>query len=137
MGRQFVDRQLWGQFAGRAVKVPFLDRGRDYDGWDCWGLVVCCYRDVSNIDLPMHDAYDTVSDHRAVNRLIVEGVKSWSKAVKAEAGNVACIFRRGLPLHCGVMLPGGRRILHCEEKVGTVHEPIERFRLEGIYEWKR
>ena len=54
------------QFVERAVCVPFLDKGRGYDGFDCWGLVVCYYRDVLGIELPSYDGYDSVQNHRAV-----------------------------------------------------------------------
>jgi hypothetical protein len=45
---------------------------------------------------------------------------------------VACIYRRGHPIHCGLVLPN-RRIMHVEEGVQTCHEPFDRFRVEGFY----
>ena len=122
------------QFIERAIRVPFLDKGRSYLGFDCWGLVVCYYRDVLNVALPTYDDYDTVRNHKALVRLFTANAQKWRKVPDAIDGRVALIFRRGLPLHAGLVIANGRRILHCEEGVGTVSEPIERFRIEGIYE---
>ena len=122
-----------GQFVERAVCVPFLDKGRSYDGWDCWGLVVCYYRDVLGVVLPSYDDYDTVRNHKALVRLFTTNAPEWRKVLAAIDGRVALIFRGALPLHAGLVIANGRRILHCEEDVGTVSEPIGRFRIEGIY----
>ena len=122
------------QFVERAVCVPFLDKGRDYDGFDCWGLVVCYYRDVLGTALPAYDDYDTVRNHKALVRLFTSNAQEWRKVPDAVEGCVALIYRRGLPLHAGVAICRGSRILHCEERVGTIHEPVARFRVEGFYE---
>ena len=121
------------QFVEQAVCVPFLDKGRSYLGFDCWGLVVCYYRDVLGVALPAYDDYDTVRNHKALVRLFTANAQKWRKVLDAIDGRVALIFRGALPLHAGLVIANGRRILHCEEGVGTVHEPIERFRIEGIY----
>ena len=121
------------QFIKRAIRVPFLDKGRGWAGWDCWGLVVCYYGDVLGIALPAYDDYDTVQNHKALVRLFTSNAQKWIKVPGALDGRVALIFRSGLPLHAGLVIANGRRILHCEEGVGTVSEPIERFRIEGIY----
>ena len=123
------------QFVERAVCVPFLDKGRDYDGFDCWGLVVCYYRDVLGIELPSYDGYDSVKNHRAVAKCFREAIltEAWLNVEIPEDGHVAVIYRRGLPLHIGVAICRGSRIQHCEERVGTIHEPLARFRVEGYY----
>ena len=125
---------IWEQFAEQAITTPFLDRGRTVHGWDCWGLVVSAYRDVLGITLPTYEDYDTVRNHKALVRLFVAHAPEWHKVPAAIDGCVALIFRGALPLHAGLVIANGRRILHCEEGVGTVSEPIERFRIEGIYE---
>ena len=45
----------WDQFAAKAMSVPFVPLGRGYSGWDCWGLVMCGYRDVLGIELPTYE----------------------------------------------------------------------------------
>ena len=122
----------WREFAERAISVPFAERGRGYEGWDCWGLVVCAYRDVLGVELPRYDNYQSIRDHRRIRRLVVAGVKEWDRA-GAQDGAVAVIYRRSFEIHTGLVIEGGRRILHCEENVHTVHEPIGHFRIEGLY----
>lgn len=121
----------WEQFAEKAILTPFLDRGRNFLGWDCWGLVVSAYRDVLGVELPSYgECYAGVRDHKALVRLTTER-DEWSRLIDPEHGSVALIYRRGLPIHVGIVI--GRRILHCEEGVDTIVEPFERFRFEGFY----
>ena len=124
-----------GQFTERAVCVPFAEHGRSYLGFDCWGLVVCYYRDVLGIELPSYGLYDSVKDHRAIANNFREAIstRKWLNVEIPEDGHVAVIYRRGLPLHAGVAICRGSRILHCEQRVGTIHEPLSRFRIEGFY----
>ena len=121
----------WDAFTERAITTPFFDKGRTWLGWDCWGLVCCGYRDVLGIQLPSYDDYDTVRNHKALVRLFTANAQEWLKVPDALDGRVALIFRRALPLHAGLVIADGRRILHCEEGVGTIHEPIERFQNRG------
>ena len=49
------------QFAAEVVgiPVPFMEQGRDRAGWDCWGVIVCAYREVYGIELPdLGEHYD-------------------------------------------------------------------------------
>ena len=49
------------QFAAEVVgiPVPFKEQGRDRAGWDCWGIIVCAYREVYGIELPdLGEYYD-------------------------------------------------------------------------------
>ena len=82
----------WKEFTERAVLTPFLDKGRSYLGFDCWGLVVCGYRDVLGVSLPSYDEYDTVRNHKALVRLFVSKVPEWRKVPDAVDGRVALIF---------------------------------------------
>ena len=111
----------WEQFTERAVLTPFLDKGRSYDGWDCWGLVVCYYRDVLGTEIPAYGGYGSVKDLRAVAQGFVEAISTdrWKNVGPPQDGYVAVIYRRGLPLHAGVVVCRGSRILHCEQRVGV------------------
>ena len=48
------------EFMPKAQLVPFMDGGRDWGGWDCWGLVCTAYRDILNIHL---EPYGEISAH--------------------------------------------------------------------------
>ena len=124
----------WDTFIIRSVGVPFVEHGRDYDGFDCWGLVWRAYRDVLGIDLPsLSDSYDKIRDWECIRALFLMTRNEWRAVSSPETGDVAAIYRRGRPIHYGLVIQAGRRILHVEEGIETVHEPISRFRIEGIY----
>lgn len=124
----------WNGFIHRAIGVPFVPHGRRYDGWDCWGLVWRGYRDVLGIELSCYsDQYDQVKGWRRIHRLFLAGRSEWRQTDRPSTGDVAMIYRRGLPIHVGLMIQEGRRVLHVEEGVETIHEPIGRFRIEGFY----
>ena len=124
----------WDAFILRSVGVPFVEHGRGYEGFDCWGLVWIAYRDVLGIDLPsLSGSYDKVRDWKCIRELFLMVSGEWSLAASPATGDVAAIYRHGRPIHFGLVIQDGRRILHVEEGVETVHEPINRFRLEGIY----
>lgn len=123
----------WSEFVERAISVPFLEKGRSFDGWDCWGLCVVGYRELYDLQIVDRD-YPSTKDYRTIHRLFTEGRRTWRQVVVPTVGNVAIIFRRGLDIHAGLV--GEREmILHVEEQVGTVQEPIKDFRVEGFYEY--
>ena len=127
----------WSDFIERAITVPFVERGRDYCGWDCWGVAQLAYRDVLGIEIPSYlDAYETTSEHRAIYRAFAAGKTAWKRVDQPAAGDLALILRRNLPIHVGVVLEDDR-LLHAEANVGTVIEPMDRLRIEGFYRYRR
>lgn len=131
------------EFVGRALAVPFRDRGRGWDGWDCYGLVRAWFTDVRGIDLPAHDAgYETAGDtpeDREAIRAMVEGERpAWRRVERAEAGDLLLMRVAGRPIHVGVMVDRAR-FLHAEKRIGTVIErlasPIWAKRIEGAYRY--
>lgn len=120
------------QWCRRAIGVPFLEHGRDYDGWDCWGLVIAAYRDVAGVAVPDY-TYQTVSDYRALARLFTDrGGASWHPVAIPAPMAVACIYRRGRVIHAGLVVPG-RRIMHVEQGIETCAESAANMRVEGYY----
>ena len=121
----------WQEFTKRAIFTPFLDHGRSYDGWDCWGLVYIAYRDVLGVDIPSYDeAYTDTGKFKELHKAFSSGLDAWKK--KDETGSVALILRRNLPIHVGILV-GKSMVLHCEKSVGTIQEPRANMRIEGCY----
>lgn len=125
-------------FASRAVGVPFREKGRDFDGWDCGGLLVACYREVRGIALPSH-----LQDYRhPKDALGVAGIVAAEKAARwrpvADPAAMDCVVllidRR--PVHVGVMLDA-RSFLHVDRGIETCVEAVDgivwRNRVEGFY----
>lgn len=128
----------WLEFLERAITVPFKDRGRDYGGWDCWGLVICGYRDVLGIELPDYlDWYKTTKNHRALARAFIDrsGSAGW-KNIDPRPGAVVVMMTGRLPTHAGVLVDHNM-VLHCEDKTGTVWQRPSELKIEGYYERRR
>ena len=115
----------------RAIDVPFVPLGRDYDGWDCYGLAVAAYRDVLGVMLPDFD-YPSVRDFTNIANIFTTQIAPAWQSSDGAVMDVACIFRRGLPIHAGLVV-SGNRIMHVEHGIATCHEPKTRFRIEGYY----
>lgn len=124
--------EQWLQRATRPA-VPFVEHGRDYAGWDCYGLLVCAYRDVMSVTVQDYNGYTAVAQYRHLAKLFGDRATSqWKEIDQPQPMASACIYRRGLPIHCGLVIPDGR-IVHCEQGVGTIIEPARSLRIEGYY----
>ena len=42
------------EFCRKSVGVPFLQHGRDWYAWDCWGLICVAYKELFGIILPAY-----------------------------------------------------------------------------------
>jgi cell wall-associated NlpC family hydrolase len=93
------------EFAQRAVGVPWRKWRSDFDGMDCFGLIVLYFRMVLGIDLGPVPQTDIATGFFAA--------KGWTEC-EPEAGATAWMaWRNGAPTHCGVVLPGSM-LLHSE-----------------------
>lgn len=126
------------EFTRRAIAVPFKERGRGWDGWDCWGLVYIAYRECYGRELPDYlFGYKTTKDMRGLHDLIAkEKAAGWHKVEAPEPGDVAVLFHQGRAMHCGLYL-GGDEILHCDNGPETCVEKLRAFKIEGFYRAKQ
>lgn len=132
------------EFIVKALRVKFKDKGRDYEGWDCYAPVRCCFKDVLGIELPSFiDDYVNAGNDKASRRVIHDIILSqklyWIKVEKPQAFDVI-LFRLGnTETHLGLMVDKNR-FIHCEKKINTIIERIDsaiwRNRIEGIYRLK-
>lgn len=121
----------YDEWMRRAIGVPFVEMGRDFDGWDCWGLVIAAYRDVAGIGIP--DYTCGITDFKRLAGLFKDRDGGhWKRVDEPEPMAVACIYRRGSVIHAGLVAPR-RRIIHVEEGIQTCSQPVTDFRVEGYY----
>jgi cell wall-associated NlpC family hydrolase len=122
------------KFISRAIGVPWVDKGRDFVGWDCWGLIVCFYRDIFKLDLNSYESVSCLAGRWQAVRAMKEEAKKWVDILLGEEkyGDVL-IFR---PLHSGVIVGNGK-MLHClpgsETCLERYNGVLWRSRLIGIY----
>lgn len=130
------------EFVNRALDVPFEEKGRSYDGWDCWGLIYVAYRDIYNIDLPLYTGeYQSTRRREELQNLIsMEKTTTWELHDPHEPGDVAVVKMMGRACHTGLMLSDWN-MLHVQDKVAAIIEPINcppwrdkaYDKVEGIY----
>ena len=121
------------------IGVPYLYRGADPRGWDCWGLVQ--YIGVHELALswPSYaEAYaaSPLRGDAAVADAVAAHLGEWSMADKPATGHVLCFDRKGtgrmaagtVPrvFHVAIAL-NGREMIHVREGHGTVIERFDSF----------
>jgi cell wall-associated NlpC family hydrolase len=130
--------------ANRYISIPFAERGRSWEGVDCWGLVCLIYHEQLGIALPSYldDDYKT-TDGPTISCLIgqrkAEGWEPVAPGTERE-GDVILMRMVGLPSHVGVVTRPGSMI-HALRGVGVCHErywsPLWAKRIMGIYRYGR
>ena len=124
------------------IGTPFANRGRDKNGYDCYGLVKEVYRRYG-YDIPEYDLQYNYDDMNRVDELISGNIKNypWKEIAEPKAPCLIAL-RFGCPEgtvnHTGVYIGGGR-FIHAREKVGVcidrLFSPAWRRVIVGFYEY--
>ena len=125
------------------IGLPYVHKGRDLKGVDCWGLVQVFYREILNIEVPEYlDLYGDAFDAPDVAAAIETGAaRHWEeRKAPAEFGDVITFRIMGQVCHCGVSL-GGRDFIHAFQGTSVCLESLTSItwnkRIAGVYQWKR
>ena len=126
----------WSDYVG----IPWLDRGRDLRGCDCWGLYRLLLLAGRGIDLPSYgDDYAGPADRAAILGLIDGDRDLWRLLRPDEVAPLDLVLVRGSPWHVGAVVRPGL-MLHVPEGRTSVIEPTStgRYsrRVEGIYRYE-
>ena len=121
-------------FVAVAIRVPFIEKGRTYEGWDCWGLIRCAYKDVYNIALPSFvDNYESVKEQRLLATLIdIHKKKAMWRQIGIKPGCIAVIHNLGQPTHMGLVI-SNYDIIHTQEGIGTIVQNIKELPVESYW----
>jgi len=139
---------LLTDFVRRALLVPFKDKGRDWDGWDCWGLIYVAQREVWGRCLPLHigeyaDAGDTADSRRYLDDVIRKNIEAaclsvWHQVPAPKQGDVAVVRMANRPIHVALCI-GNQSCLHVLKGSGThifsSSGLVWRRRIEGYYRY--
>jgi cell wall-associated NlpC family hydrolase len=111
-------------FIMKVMGVPFVEKGRDYSGLDCYGLVRLSYHEIFGVELPDYrDQYEDTGNSRgsrlAISDLIAMKKRKWEQVKQYQPMDVALFNLGGMPIHVGLMIDK-KNFLHCEKKIGTV-----------------
>lgn len=109
------------------VGIPYLDKGRDRAGCDCWGLVALAFAELAGVELPSYaDRYVTGADRQALAALIGGELGDWLPVVSGSERRFDVVLMRegSYPRHIGLVVTPGQ-LLHVQPG-GT--SCIERYR---------
>jgi cell wall-associated NlpC family hydrolase len=109
------------EFTNLAIGVPFLDRGRDFNGWDCWGLVHQGYHKCYGIDLPGYEHISAMKLEEA-GEIIDKQKELWTEVTNKELPGDVIVLRFGSwPCQVGLVVKPGL-MLHVESGIETCTE---------------
>lgn len=116
----------------RFLAIPFADRGRSFEGADCWGLVWLWYRALG-VTLTAFDEIDP-SERRRIREVIAEQERSWLVVEEPKPNDVAVMrgaAGRGEG-HLGIVMPR-RMVLHTSETLGPHLDRISDLKHRILY----
>lgn len=108
--------EAYAEALNEYVGIPFLEKGRDVYGADCYGLLCAVYSDMLGIQLPsFSDAYVTTQDSQALADLIHGNISPWRQIPAGEEKTLDAVLMTegGVPRHIGVVVKKGY-VLHVE-----------------------
>lgn len=124
------------EFTNLAIGVPFIDKGKDFSGFFCWGVVLSAYQKVFGIEIPDPDVSAMDSEEAAKHFNL--HCQSWIEINKGKEkpGDVV-LFRIGRFIaHAGLVVKPGL-MLHVDEGIDTCVESYYagewKLKLAGIY----
>ena len=134
------------EWVNEYVGLPFIERGRDKRGVDCWGLVAIILDEQFGVTVPSYDdEYQSTTDCGTISDVIKREASSWWLVPLHEAQPGDVIVMRVLPFgadksiyatHVGIVVENGW-MLHVERGVDAVLDRYTRprwgRRVVGIY----
>lgn len=121
--------------------IPFKEKGRGYEGLDCWGLVALFYKEQMGIDLPDYlSVYENTKDKKIAETIIAEKSVKWESVDNPINGDVVLCRMRRRPMHVGVF-QSPHYMLHIEDGQTPQTEKINGAKWEkrilGYYRLKK
>lgn len=120
------------------IGIPYVEKGRDRTGLDCWGLVRLVYQEQYNIEIPSFVNDYESDDSSRISELIAIGKENWSKVTQPAIGDVILLRLNGLHMHVGVVI-SPNQFLHVREGHDSVIERFDtgtwRHRVGGFYKY--
>lgn len=111
------------------VGLPFKDKGRDFTGVDCWGLVRLIYKEELKIELPTYGEI-SATDLSAVAAMVGGNydVEPWQDVRYEDARPFDVVVMRFYGQkrigHVGIVVDAGRTLLHTENKLDAALVPL-------------
>ncbi len=123
----------------RYVGIPYVSKGRTYDGCDCWGLLRLVYLEQLGVELPSYADDNADAAEVSETRRVVEAKRdSWERVAIPRPGDAVLMKIHGEPVHVGVYIGDGE-MLHvrggANACVQRLSAPFWRQAFEGFYRY--
>lgn len=123
---------LFCEFISRAIEIPFKKKGRDWDGVDCWGLIVLAFREVRGVDLPNHENdYASTFHIKQLQKMIDRFSCQWVETNIPQPMDSILLRARGMPIHIGLIIDGNGNFLHIGHKRNAFIDNIKNLAWQG------
>ena len=120
------------------IGIPFLDKGRDINGIDCWGLARLVYKQEYKIDLPNFSTDYEADDTERMRDLLAQYKEGWEKIDAPTEGCIVLFNILGVESHIGIAV-SNTHFLHARDRYDSAIESFEsvawRNRITGFYKY--
>lgn len=126
-------------FIEKYLGIPYIHRGRNLSGLDCYGLIIAVYKDLG-FDLFDMDNYDINWSFQGQNYLLENYHKEWEQLDKPKMLYDGIMFhsKKGVVNHGGVVIDD-THFMHCCKAgvcVARMGDTGWKERFEGYYHLK-
>lgn len=113
-------------WVGKWVGLPYIDKGRGPDAWDCWGLVRAVLAAEAGIALPDYaNAYSAACDRDSVATAVEAGLAhGWQRVEQPQTMDLLILRIAGRPWHCALVVAPGL-FLHVPPKSTSCIERLD------------
>jgi sulfur carrier protein ThiS len=105
------------------IGIPYVEKGRDETGVDCYGLVRLIYKNELQIDLPSFSAEYTQTDTARIEELIAQYKEGWEQTDEPVVGSIVLFRVFGNESHVGVVV-SPTHFIHVRENQDSVIESL-------------
>lgn len=102
------------EFIKKIIGVPWINRGKSFEGVDCYGLVWLYYKEVLDITLPAYECAGEYTNEEFINHWQT-GIDTgnWQETQRPERdGIVLTAYRGDRPCHVALVIDSVN-VLHC------------------------
>ena len=123
------------------IGIPFVSKGRSFNGCDCYGLVKLYYKEILNIDIP-ETIITAEQPRRTFANYLNEISKNWTATTPAKNVVVAMSVNSEHPnlvTHFAVMIDD-KRFIDTRENMSSYLTSIDdekiKNQIKGFYKWQ-
>ena len=111
-------------WSNKYIGIPYKQKGRDFDGIDCWGLVRLIYKEEYNVQLPSFVNDYTEDDTIRIQDLVAQYKEGWEQLDEPQEGCVVLFRILGTESHIGVAI-SSTQFIHAREKYTSAVESFD------------